>query len=244
MTAWLDADGHFFNPQATLSLVPLRQGQICVVVDNALANPQALVDWACGHAFAAPVGYPYPGLVLDAPAKIAQRMADFFAVHVRKLLGARRTLDQTLRLSMVTLAPSELQPLQWQCHRDRVADDPRAVLFAASVLYLFRNPGLGGTSFYRPLKSAAETDRMRVDSQSLGASEFSALHGVSQGYMAGSNPYFERIAQLPAAWNRAIFYDGGLFHSADVDHPELLSADPLRGRLTLNGFFTCKRNAD
>jgi hypothetical protein len=61
--------------------------------------------------------------------------------------------------------------------------------------------------------------------------------------MAGSNAYFERIAQVPATWNRAIFYDGGLFHSADVDQPVLLSSDPLRGRLTLNSFFTCSRKA-
>jgi hypothetical protein len=46
-----------------------------------------------------------------------------------------------------------------------------------------------------------------------------------------------------AAWNRMIFYDGGLFHSADISQPSLNSADPRTGRLTLNGFFTCRRNA-
>jgi hypothetical protein len=40
-----------------------------------------------------------------------------------------------------------------------------------------------------------------------------------------------------------LFYDGGLFHSGDIDEPGLLSPDPSRGRLTLNSFFTCRRNA-
>ena len=170
-------------------------------------------------------------------------MADYFALHVRKRLGARRTLDLTVRLSMVTVPPAKLEPRQWQCHRDRVADDPAAVLFAASVLYLFRDPTLGGTSFYVPRQSVAETDRLLADSQLLGAQEFSARYGLRPGYMAGSNAYFEHIAQVGAAWNRVIFYDGGLFHSADVGSPGRLDPNPARGRLTLNSFFTCRRSA-
>lgn len=243
MTPWLDAAGRFFNPDARISVLPLAGEQCCVVVDDVLANPEGLRDWAAQQRFEAPRGYPYPGLVLDAPGDVPQRLADAFALHARRRLGARRTLDATVRLSMVTLPPAELAPRQWQCHRDRVADDPRAMLFAASVLYLFRNPALGGTSFYVPRQSAAATDQMLADSQRLSAADFSAHHHVQRGYMADSNDYFERVAQVPAAWNRVIFYDGGLFHSGDVEHADALSADPLRGRLTLNGFFTCKRNA-
>jgi len=243
MNAWLDSAGRFFNPEPAVSVVPLAGDHCCYVIDDALARPEALVSWAAGQSFEPPADYPYPGLVLDAPAALAQRMADYFALHVRKRLGARRTLDLTVRLSMVTVPPAELEPRQWQCHRDRVADDPAAVLFAASVLYLFRDPTLGGTSFYVPRQSVAETDRLLADSQLLGAQEFSARYGLRPGYMAGSNAYFEHIAQVGAAWNRVIFYDGGLFHSVDVDEPGLLSADPTRGRLTLNSFFTCKRHA-
>jgi len=243
MTGWPDGTGPFFNPNPTISVLALAGDQCCVVVDDALTDPDGLVAWAASQTFAAPVGYPYPGLVLDAPMTLRARIADFFALHVRGRLRARRTVDSTARLSMVTLPPAALEPRQWQCHRDRVVDDPRAFLFAASVLYLFREPSLGGTSFYVPRRSAAETDRLLADSQLLGADEFSARYGLAPGYMAASNAYFERIAQVPAAWNRVIYYDGGLFHSADVDQPDRLSADPTRGRLTLNSFFTCKRNA-
>ena len=40
-----------------------------------------------------------------------------------------------------------------------------------------------------------------------------------------------------------IFYDGSMLHSGDIDSAGGLSSDPLTGRLTLNGFFTSKRNA-
>jgi Family of unknown function (DUF6445) len=243
MTAWLDTTGRLFNPQPTIQVVPLVDGQCCVVVDDVLAHPQLLVDWAASQQFKGPVGYPYPGVVANVPPELSQRVADHFALFARKPLGGRRTLDATVRLSVVSQAPQTLEPRQWQCHRDRVADDPRAMLFAASVLYLFDNPALGGTSFYQPRQSSDATDQMLADSQLLDATTFSARYGLQPGYMAGSNAYFERIGQVAARWNRAIFYDGGLFHSADVDETGPLSADVGRGRLTLNSFFSCKRNA-
>jgi len=242
-TPWLAPANRFFNPHPTLRTIALAPGRVCLVVDDALAEPQRLVDFAATQALRPPAGYPYPGIVAPAPAALAQRVGDFFAQHVRTPLGGRRTLDLTVRLSMVTTAPAALEPRQWQCHRDRVANDIDHLLFAASVLYLFHDPTLGGTSFYAPRRPPAETDRMLADSQSLDAAAFTARHGVAPGYMTGSNDWFERIAQVPAAWNRMIFYDGGLFHSADVDAPERLTPDAHRGRLTLNSFFTCRRNA-
>ena len=82
---------------------------------------------------------------------------------------------------------------------------------------------------------------MLADSRVLDAAAFSARHGVPPGYMTDSNAHFERVAQVVPAWNRAIFYDGSLFHAPDVGEPTRLSTDVLRGRLTLNGFFTCRR---
>jgi len=48
---------------------------------------------------------------------------------------------------------------------------------------------------------------------------------------------------VPARWNRMIFYAGTIFHSGEIAHPQLLTDDPRTGRLTLNGFFTCRRSA-
>lgn len=243
MQAWLDAEGRFFNPRPRVQVLPIWPGQVCVVVDDLLAHPQGLVDWAAGQRFEDPAGYPYPGQVFAVPPAIAQLMAEAFALHARGLLNARRTLDHTVRLSLVSTPPELLDPRQWQCHRDRVVAEPSDIVFAASVLYLFHDPALGGTSFYRARRPAHEIDAMLADSQQLDGPGFSARHGVQPGYMVAGNAHFEQVARVPAAYNRAIFYDGGIFHSADVDQPQRLSRDPRQGRLTLNGFYTCRRKA-
>jgi hypothetical protein len=74
----------------------------------------------------------------------------------------------------------------------------------------------------------------------MDGAEFSARYGVAAGYLEGSNRYFERVAQVPAAWNRMLFYNGDLFHSGDVGTPARLNSDARAGRLTLNGFFACR----
>jgi Family of unknown function (DUF6445) len=243
MAASIDTGDRLFNANPRISVIPIADDEQCIVIDDVLADPQRLVEWAGDSAFEAPQGFPYPGRVAAAPAALTEGFADYFAQHVRARLSARRTLNLITRLSLITLAAEELEPRQWQCHRDRVADSANELLFAASVLYLFRDPALGGTSFYKPRQPPEHTDRIVADSQMLNALQFTERYGLQPGYMAGSNAYFERLVMVPARWNRAIFYDGSLFHSADVDQPALLSTDPRRGRLTLNAFFTCKRRA-
>jgi hypothetical protein len=239
---WLDAAGHFFNPKPTVNVLPLGAGQHCVVIDDALAHPQGLLAWACTQHYTPP-SYPYPGLVCEVPRTLADGVADHFAQHVRKHLGARRTLDLSVRLSMVTTPPADLKPVQWLCHRDRYEVERPEILYAASVLYLFRDPSLGGTRFYAPRQSMAKTESLVADSQRLSVQDFSSRYGLQPGYMAASNDYFDIVTQVPAAWNRLIFYDGSLFHSAAVGDAGRMSPDPAAGRLTLNSFITCRRAA-
>ena len=112
----------------------------------------------------------------------------------------------------------------------------------ASVLYLFHDPELGGTGFYVPRRSAADTGALFADARLAPPSAFATKYGLSPGYMHGSNAWFQRIGGIAARWNRLIIYDGGMLHASDVIAPDRLSADPRSGRLTLNGFFTCRRN--
>jgi hypothetical protein len=239
---WDDGNGRFFNPRPTIASAALPGGSEVVVIDDVLLDPEGLVDWARGRAFAPPAGFPYPGVIVGAPAGLAARFADFFAQHARTRLRARRTLAHDMRLSMVTTPPDQLDPRQWQCHRDRVSTDP-GIVFVASVLYLFRDPALGGTSFYVPRQSPGDTDRLQADSQLLSPAQFAARYGLKAGYMDGGNAYFDCVARVPAAWNRMILYDAGFFHSGDIGRPDLLTSDPATARLTLNGFLTCRRQA-
>jgi hypothetical protein len=237
---WDDGDSPFFNPAPTITSVPLPFGNEVVVIDDVLLDPEGLVAWARGQQFHAPAHFPYPGLIVDGPKALSDRFLDFFAQHARNRLGARRTLEHDVRLSMVSTPPDALDPRQWQCHRDRVSTDESS-LFVGSVLYLFRDPALGGTSFYVPRQSPSATDRIQYDSQTLSAEQFSVRYGLQPGYMDSSNAYFDCVARVPAAWNRMILYDAGFYHSGDIGRPELLTTDPATARLTLNAFFSCRR---
>lgn len=230
-----------FNPTPSIHSLPLADGGECLVIDEALQEPGQLVDlavrqrsdfqWSPANAF--------PGPELRMPDAFSSALEAFFALHARRRLGGRRTLRAYSRLSMVTLRPDQLAPRQWICHRDRMELEPGRRV-AACVLYLFEDAGLGGTSFYRPLRPALETARLVHDSGTLSAEAFRTRYGVHAGYPSQVSGWFEKIATVPARFNRLIFYDGMQFHSGEITAPERLSDDPRRGRLTLNGFFTCR----
>lgn len=239
----LPPGGRFFNPDLAVQTVTLGQGRNCWVIDDALVDPDALVDWADQVRFDPPQTNAYPGRVSGVPEALRASLDGLFAEHIRSRMGARRTLDMYARLSMVTLQPDALRPCQWLCHKDRTGLDPLTVLMAASVLYLFKDPALGGTSFYAPRVDPSATQALLDDAQVLDNERFRQRYGVEPGYLTASNDYFEQVGHVPARWNRLIFYDGGLFHSGHIASPERLVDDVREGRLTLNGFFGCRRAA-
>ncbi len=208
-------------------LVDLPGYKPCVVIDNFLHNPHALVELAGTERskFSTPSRNAYPGIEYEMPADFSARLNDFFILNIRTHLQARRTVSMYSRLSMITLPPHELAANQRICHQDQLSDNPQHCV-VASVLYLFNNPVLGGTSFYRPRVAPAESSEASSVSQ--------------QGYITESNHQFELFCTIPPLWNRVIFYDGTIFHSAHITKPELLGSNPQQGRLTLNGFFTCR----
>lgn len=233
-----------FNPEPKIERVPLPNGEACYVVDDALLDPQRIHDAAGAQADAfRRVNFnAYPGNYLLLPDLLHQALQDFFNRHIRSLFDARRLLHMQSRLAMVTLQPQELRPYQWLCHSDNPALDP-AHSIQASVLYLFKDESLGGTSFYEPVVPRQQVRQLFDDSSALSNQAFTARYGIEPGYMLGSNAYFEQIGSVPARWNRMVFYNGAMLHSGDIAAPEKLTADPRSGRLTINGFFTCRRNA-
>jgi hypothetical protein len=230
-----------FNPNPRIEVIPVVPGHDCLVIDDALCEPGRLVELAVTHRaqFEASPHNAYPGVELRMPERVSAELDRFFARHMRTRLGARRTQRMYSRLSMVTQAPAELAPRQWLCHRDRMELAPGRCI-AACVLYLFESPDLGGTAFFRPVQDQAATALLVHESGLLSAPAFSTRYGIGPGYMVDSNAWFERVAAVEARWNRLIFYSGMLFHGADIRRPDLLANDPNSGRLTLNGFFTCR----
>jgi hypothetical protein len=227
-----------FNPRPTIRYVPIAGQQVCTIIDDFLLEPQKMVDFAIAQRdqFANdPTNY-YPGPELSLSREMAYSLDEFFMQHVRRALGARRNIGVACRLSMATLATQQLHPLQRLCHRD--ADVfPTGESIGASVLYLFKDAALGGTSFYTPKKPLDEMRHLMHLANTVSNEELSAIINTAPSYMTGSNEYFDLACTVPAAWNRAIFYSGTVFHAAQIERPELLNTDPAKGRLTLNGFF-------
>lgn len=230
-----------FNPSPRTSRIDIGRGQTAWVLDDALLEPERMVELAVQNASAFRMqghnAFPGPELPLSTP--IASLLDACFARHVRTAMGLRRTLRVHCRLSMVTLPPHALQPRQWLCHRDRLQTAPGQRV-AASVLYLFDDASLGGTRFFAPCRPPGEIEALLADAGRLAPDAFADRHGLQASYITGSNRFFEHVGTIPPRKNRLVFYDGDLFHSGDIASPERLHADPARGRLTLNGFFTCR----
>src|SRR5262245_1748212 len=138
-----------FNPRATPQIIRFDERHFCLIVDDAMLNPDELVQFASDrHAEFSAVDFNYyPGVYRMAPDDQTQQFADYFQMHARRHFDARRCLETVCRYSIVTLPAQSLHPLQWVCHRDDVGLDARLSM-QASVLYLFRDPQLGGTGFY------------------------------------------------------------------------------------------------
>lgn len=233
-----------FNPNPKIDAVNIDGQHVCYVIDDAVREPERLIDYALTHSddFGMAPFNAYPGLEFHLPQAMSSQLDDFFRLHIRRQFGARRTLQMYSRLSLVTLSPHELSPIQWLCHRDRMGV-PHDQCVAASVLYLFQDESLGGTSFFMPRRSAEETESLMRFAANAEPAAFTAQTGIAPGYLVDTNSHFKRVCTIPARWNRMIFYDGSLFHTPDIRAPEKLDPDPARGRLTLNGFYTCSRVA-
>ncbi len=212
----------------------------CVVLDGALDDPEGLVELAVQHrgAFAPTRVNAFPGPELPLPDSAVHGLAQRYAPLFAAALGVAGCVGGQGRLSMVTLAPAELAPLQRVCHRDRLAREAGERIVAA-VLYLFHDDALGGTSFFRPRQTPEQIEALMQRLAAASDAEADALLGAERAYLTQDNAYFERSATIAARWNRAIFYDGYQFHGSHIDQPLRLCDDPRQGRLTLNLFLRC-----
>jgi hypothetical protein len=233
-----------FNPNPSMNKVALSDGRSYIVVDNILREPEQVVAHAVARRadFSQEYSHYYPGPELRLPQAAHGAFEAFFSQYIRGQLGARRTRSTSCRMSMVTRQPDELEPFQRIPHVDGGPFPPGEGNFAM-VLYLFDDERLGGTSFFRPWVDAATLSAMMARGQHMDRDAFSDLIDSAPAYPTRTNAYFEKMATVPAAFNRAVFYDGTIYHSGDIRHPELLSADPQQGRLTVNAFFGVRLNA-
>lgn len=226
------------NTHPQVSIVPIFDGHQCVVIDDFMLEPEALVDFAAGnHAFftKAPGNY-YPGPEFPLGGALAARIHDAFLLHARAPLKVRRVTSMVSRLSLVTQRPDQVLPGQRLPHRD-TAGLPAGQEMAAMVFYLFKDERLGGTSFFKPKVPLSEITALLHELRRQERAGEAVTADVPSTFAIGSTRHFEKVLTIPPRYNRAIFYNGGLFHSGDLHSPELMVDDPRTGRLTANAFF-------
>jgi tryptophan halogenase len=230
------------NPQRQPQVLTLEGGARVIVIDDFAQDPAALQQLALQQAaqFRHPPGHPYPGPQAPLPGAWVEALDHLFQHELGPQLGAGAPLGMLARFARVTQDPATLDPRQRLCHRDDSDLAPGEAMFAM-VHYLFDDPRLGGTVFFRPRHDEATTRQLLHDSRTLDGPAFEARHGVPPGYMNDSNAHFERIGEVPARFNRAVFYDGGLFHTGAIDVRQAAGYRLGLGRLTVNAFFKTRR---
>lgn len=232
------------NPRPIVNVVPIFDGHQCVVVDNFLAEPEIMVEYAAlehRHFVDSADNY-YPGPELPLTGRIVASMQEAFLLHARTPLKARRVLSINSRLSLVTRRPEQLLPGQRMPHRDSYdLDDMEGV--GAMVLYLFKDERLGGTSFFKPKVSPPEIDALLRELKRKELAGESPVPTAAPTFAIASDDHFEKVLTVEPKFNRAIFYNGGLFHSGYITAPELMVDDPTAGRLTVNAFFKLRMAA-
>lgn len=231
------------NPAAGLRRAQISENEFCVIVDDFLADPGMLVDYAYRHAseFSHPnIGYPGVQIRVNDDA-----MADIFrfvrSSMSRQYSFMRGRIGIRSLLSMVTQPPDKLSFLQRICHIDPNPDAGRGKY--AALIYLFADQRLGGTSFYRWRNEKLVWQGRNLLRQDAGTGEeFLKQHFETfrqpPRYMTASNDVAELLYTVPARFNRFVFYSGDVPHTGAIMAPELLSDDPRTGRLTLNLFFS------
>jgi hypothetical protein len=71
------------------------------------------------------------------------------------------------------------------------------------------------------------------------------LSGEPPTFAIASSGHFEKVLTVAPRYryNRAIFYNGEIFHSGHIHMPEVRVNDPGTGRLTVNAFFRLRMAA-
>jgi hypothetical protein len=206
-----------------------------LVVEGAMVDARALVDYAAGEVRFDPVYGPtggYPGVRAPAPldyvGDLVRRLSPLieraFALDRVKLARAECSF------SLVTLPPGRLAPLQRIPHVDTT--DP--LQFA--ILHYLCDERFGGTAFYRHRATRFETltPERRPVYEAARARELES--DAPEGYIVADTAHYAQTAAFDAAFDRVLVYRSRTFHSGLIAPDAPLSADPRLGRLTANIF--------
>ena len=222
------------DPAFSLERIGLEREPV-LIVESAMTDAEALVDYAASEVSFDPVWGPsggYPGIRAPAPLNYVGALVRALDPGIRQAFALDRVklARAECSFSLVTLPPDRLAPLQRIPHVDTT--DP--LQFA--LLHYLCDSRHGGTAFYRHRATGFETltAERRAAYEAVRSSE---LRDLPSAYIDGDSPHYERIAAFDADFDRVLVYRSRVFHSGRIAAGRALSADPRRGRLTANIFI-------
>lgn len=205
-----------------------------ILVEGALADPDAIVDHAAGDGVYGPAGAAYPGIRRPAPdaylASLYQSLAPLLKRTFAIPEAQKFRLDSSF--SMVTEAPSTLR------HNQRVPHIDRTGPYDLAMVHYLCGPEFGGTHFFRHRGTGFQrltAEREPAYNEALNREMNAEV--LPTGFPDEEHPLFDRVATVEAAFNRLVIYRASILHSPAIPRHAHYSADPRRGRLTLTSFL-------
>ena len=207
-------------------------------LDDRGPGPGALIAGARSRRFSRDSPF-YPGLRAPAPAGYAEALCEEAAPEVAAMMGWPRVtglVPLASHYSLVTDPPSALSPLQRVPHTDGPDGD------VVALLHYLCGPGHGGTAFFRHRATGfarITADRRAAYDASLDRDV--ASHGPPPPCYLGQEDewwprLYDRFASHDCRPGRLLAYPANGLHCGRIPPGYEGSADPARGRLTLNTF--------
>jgi hypothetical protein len=222
------------QPQAKVSVQRIGyEGEPIVTIDGFTGDVERLRRLGIASQYHA-TGVDYPGLrALADPSYLGVRR-DLMMRVVSEVFGLRRSIQcEIATFSLVTLAEEALSVRQRIPHHDH-SDAGRI-----AIMHYTQGPSSGGTAFYRHRRTGFEAiTPEREAAYAAALDEDRREYGdPPRAYPYGDSESYEMIGEVEAAPDRLILYRGRQLHSGVIPDPARLSADPARGRLTVNMFL-------
>ncbi len=207
--------------------------QPVILIDDFVADPQALVDEAASLPYMK-IGAHYPGVRALLPPVRLHSFMPAIAELILKIFDCGSSLRPIeAYYSLVTTRPSELAPIQRLPHCDGLERERIA------LLHFLSTDRASGTAFYRQRSTGFESlDAERYPQFKRALEGGVARFGLPEtAYISDHTEMYEQIARFEGRFNRALIYRGHSLHCAWLPDELSFSADPRRGRLTVNTFL-------
>ncbi len=216
-----------------------QEQQPLLIVDDVLADPDAMIDAAREAGFYVPEHTHYPGLNAPLPESYYRTVVTTLRGPIAAAFGL--SSDAYLKyfgfFALATTAAAQAEPIQKIPHHD--SPDPNRL---AMVHYLCRGDH-GGTGFFRHKATGFESvDHARHPAYvDIARAQLAARGAGAPAYAGADMADYELIGRAEPVFNRLILYRNHVLHSALLG-PQAGDRDPGLGRLTANGFIEAVRS--